>query len=169
MNNGKEKPGILALAMCPKRSDASWDLLPQNARTDFAAAHRSEIHRSICSSEKKPQRAKHLKHVLSLVALIFFTTSPSKSRLKSTTKKAHYCCYLWLMHSPCFQLLLPLFYSVENSCTAISSTASSTIHLQLPLSWKRSNLPPQCFFLHQISKFWTKGASALFHRNTSYV
>ena len=117
---------------------------------------------------KKPQRAKHLTHVLSLVALIFFTPSPSKSRLKSTTKKAHYCCYLWLMHSPCFQLLLPLFYSVENSCTAIASTASSTIHLQLPFSWKRSNLPPQCFFLHQISKFWTKGASALFHRNTSY-
>ena len=26
------------------------------------------------------------------------------------------------MHLPCFQLLLPLFYSVENSCTAIAST-----------------------------------------------
>ena len=35
---------------------------------------------------------------------------------KTTTKKVHYCCYLWLMHSPCFQLLLPIFYSVENSC-----------------------------------------------------
>ena len=76
----------------------------------------SQIHHSICSSEKKPQRAKHLKHVLSLVALIFFTTSPSKSRLKTTTKKVHFCCYLWLMHSACFQLPLPLFYSVENSC-----------------------------------------------------
>ena len=64
MNNGKEKPVRLALAMCPKRSDAPWDLLPQNARTDFAAAQSSEIHRSICSSEKKPQpqREKHLTH-----------------------------------------------------------------------------------------------------------
>ena len=163
MNNGKEKPGRLALAMCPKRSGAPLGPLATECADRLCSC--SQIHRSICSSEKKPQREKHLTHVLSQphwYSLLLLRHNPDLIIPSICPAASTYDWCTCLVFNSC------CLYSVENSCTAISSTASSTIHLQLPFSWKRSNLPPQCFFLHQISKFWTKGASALFHRNTRY-
>ena len=60
MNNGKEKPVRLALAMCPKRSDAPWDLLPQNARTDFAAAQISTAPSATLKRNHKEQNTSHM-------------------------------------------------------------------------------------------------------------
>ena len=150
--------------MCPKRSDAAWDLLPQNARTDFAAAQRSEIHRSICSSEKKPQRAKHLKHVLSLVALIFFTTSPSKSRLKTTTTKkfttaATYdwctrlvfnscCLYSTLLKTPALQY--PALHHLQSTCSSLSPANGQIFRRSAFFCTRSRNSGPREHLLYSI-------------------